>query len=308
MANCLTSRAASLYHVPWFLAYNGSMKLVLHREPAAFLSKTRSALRANEARNNLMLGVSLRLEEDVNYYGSSPFMATVEEHQLIAAALMTPPYNLIVFCAQQACKHAWDLLAAGLDESEWHPPGVLGETKHARAFAGSWEQCTAESHNSVMKQRVFALHEVVQTVKAPGFLRPAKMADLSLLHSWSCAFGTEALAGLQPQPAIEQTRERIQSGAYYLWENQKPVSMAALARPVGKGISIGAVYTPPTERRRGYASALVAELSRRMLDSEYEYCTLFTDLSNPTSNAIYQRIGYQPVCDYEMLRFVGGTS
>jgi len=57
------------------------------------------------------------------------------------------------------------------------------------------------------------------------------------------------------------------------------------------------VYTPPEFRGRGYASALVAALSQAMLDAGYHFCTLFTDLANPTSNHIYQAIGYQPVCD-----------
>jgi predicted GNAT family acetyltransferase len=32
-----------------------------------------------------------------------------------------------------------------------------------------------------------------------------------------------------------------------------------------------------------------------MLDSGLRFCVLYTDLSNQTSNAIYQRIGYQVV-------------
>jgi predicted GNAT family acetyltransferase len=33
---------------------------------------------------------------------------------------------------------------------------------------------------------------------------------------------------------------------------------------------------------------------------------LFTDLANPTTNAIYQQIGYRPVEDRVILRFSGG--
>jgi predicted GNAT family acetyltransferase len=85
--------------------------------------------------------------------------------------------------------------------------------------------------------------------------------------------------------------------------HDEPVSMAGSARPVGKGITIGLVYTPPEKRRKGYAAALVAALSQHMLDSGYEYCTLFTDLANPTSNEIYQRIGYRPIADYDTYLF-----
>ena len=53
----------------------------------------------------------------------------------------------------------------------------------------------------------------------------------------------------------------------------------------------------PDLRRRGYASNLVAELSRWLLDDGYEACFLYTDLANPTSNKIYTEIGYVRVGD-----------
>ena len=69
------------------------------------------------------------------------------------------------------------------------------------------------------------------------------------------------------------------------------------------GVRIGAVYTPPEHRRRGYATATVASLSRAMLDRGRRACYLFTDLANPTSNHIYAEIGYEPVCDVDEIRF-----
>ena len=63
------------------------------------------------------------------------------------------------------------------------------------------------------------------------------------------------------------------------------------------GVRIGAVYTPPEYRGRGHATACVAALSQRMLDTGLAFCFLYTDLSNPTSNSIYQRIGYHLVRD-----------
>ena len=77
------------------------------------------------------------------------------------------------------------------------------------------------------------------------------------------------------------------------------MSMAARARPMTHGVVVNAVYTPPEMRGRGYASACVGHLSQHLLDSGYQFCCLFTDLSNPTSNNIYQRLGYHPVCDYD---------
>jgi predicted GNAT family acetyltransferase len=86
-------------------------------------------------------------------------------------------------------------------------------------------------------------------------------------------------------------------GDVYLWQDERPVSMAQTSRPTRNGISVSFVYTPPALRRRGYATACVAELSRLLVASRYDYCTLFADLANDSANRMYRRIGYQPACD-----------
>ena len=98
-------------------------------------------------------------------------------------------------------------------------------------------------------------------------------------------------------------QQRIASGEIFMWDDGEPVSMAGSARPTRRGICINAVYTPHPQRKRGYASACVSALSQLLLNRGYEFCMLYTDLTNPTSNAIYQAIGYEPVIDSTMYRF-----
>jgi predicted GNAT family acetyltransferase len=69
------------------------------------------------------------------------------------------------------------------------------------------------------------------------------------------------------------------------------------------GARIGPIYTPPELRRRGYASALTADLTQMLLYRGSRFCFLFTDLANPTSNSIYQQIGYRPVADVDQWSF-----
>jgi len=89
-----------------------------------------------------------------------------------------------------------------------------------------------------------------------------------------------------------------------IWSHKgNPVSMAGYSGPTTNGIRIGAVYTPPTQRKKGYASACVAGLSQYLLDLGFQFCFLFTDLMNPTSNHIYQQIGYQAVSDVDTFEF-----
>jgi predicted GNAT family acetyltransferase len=73
--------------------------------------------------------------------------------------------------------------------------------------------------------------------------------------------------------------------------------MASYGGPTPNGLRIGSVYTPPEYRRRGYASACTAATCEFILASGRSFATLFTDLANPTSNRIYQAIGFEPVCD-----------
>jgi predicted GNAT family acetyltransferase len=133
-----------------------------------------------------------------------------------------------------------------------------------------------------------------------GQLRRATEADRELLINWFRKFGFEALGDSDPR-----TDERRVDGflnnnrGIYLWHAQQAVSMAGYNRSTPNGICISAVYTPPQHRRKGYASACVAALSQLLLDRGRKYCFLFTDLSNLTSNHIYQAIGYRAVCDMQ---------
>ena len=96
----------------------------------------------------------------------------------------------------------------------------------------------------------------------------------------------------------------ITGGQVFVWEHHgEPVSMAIKTRPIAHSITVSGVYTPPEYRRQGYATALVARLSQHLLDSGYKFINLFTDLGNPTSNSIYRKIGYHPVCDFRMVSF-----
>jgi predicted GNAT family acetyltransferase len=79
--------------------------------------------------------------------------------------------------------------------------------------------------------------------------------------------------------------------------------MAGWAGPTPRGVRINFVYTPPAHRGRGYATSCVAALTRHLLDPGKEFCFLFTDLANPTSNKIYRRLGYRHVCDFRDVRF-----
>jgi predicted GNAT family acetyltransferase len=272
-----------------------------------FLNRAQVWLEQNEALNNLMLGVALRVRDVAAYGQHPPYFAAVQEgERLVAAAIMTPPYNLIVASDQPDCAAAFRLVAGDLHASHWPLPGVNGPTTLSRTFAEVWATISGQRYAIRMHQRIFELRTVIAPHSPPGAMRMAQEEDLELLAHWVYAFVREA--GTTPQESLEETRlgvaGALQRGAYFVWDDQGLVSLAGRNRPTRRGISIGPVYTPPECRKRGYASALVAALSQQLLDEGKAFVTLFTDLANPTSNHIYQQVGFRPLADFDEYHFV----
>ncbi len=283
------------------------MRVTAHPSADEFLAVTRPALEENEAANNLMLGVCLRLQQYPERIKQQPFLATVgDETGLILAAMMTPPHKLVLYARRSEFTEALNALAHHLIASGWTPPGVHAAPDVAEAFAQCWASHANVSFVHGTRERIYELRQVIPPPPTPGALRLATAGDAALAAQWARAFTAEALPDemLSPDEARELIETRLLDQTLYLWENDgQAVSMAAVSRPTRHGITISLVYTPPAFRKRGYASACVAAISQRMLDAGYAFCALYTDLSNPISNHIYQAIGYRPVCDITEILF-----
>jgi uncharacterized protein len=131
-------------------------------------------------------------------------------------------------------------------------------------------------------------------------MRLATQADRQLVLDWSRAFEHESMPADAPGGRIEANVDRrlaSPTSGIALWENDEPVSLAGFGGRTPHGVRIGPVYTPPGLRRHGYASALVAHLTKFLLDRGSDFCFLYTDLANPTSNQIYQNVGYEFVAE-----------
>jgi predicted GNAT family acetyltransferase len=144
-------------------------------------------------------------------------------------------------------------------------------------------------------------------------MRRAEAGERPLLERWLREFQREALPHEQHEPErlrrIVDQRLHDPDGGFFLWEvGGEPVSFAGAGGRTPNGIRIGPVYTPAELRGRGYATTLVADLSRLFLERGLRFCFLYTDLANPTSNAIYERIGYVRVCASRQIAFVRRAS
>ncbi len=281
------------------------MRLRHFDDAAEFYQRTEAFLLAHEAEHNLLLGFGARLARHPDPDAQPPFLATVEDGgSIVLAAMMTPPHNLVLSRTDEPAALA--PLADELRRRYPALPGVLGPAGVSRAFAETWQWVSGQSYHPGVAQRIFQLDAVRPVEGMPGELRRATPADRDLVTDWLAAFHREALGEMPDRGTVERAADRrltSDTNALYLWHDGEPVSMAGISGPTPNGIRVNAVYTPPERRGRGYASACVAALSQRMLDSGRRHCFLFTDLANPTSNRIYQAIGYRPVCDVDEYRF-----
>jgi uncharacterized protein len=178
------------------------------------------------------------------------------------------------------------------------PPGVSGEAGSVARFAGSWTEHATSGARPRRGERIYEITDVSPPSVA-GSVQRAGDRDREMLTRWLEDFHVDA--GETPvQDPARTVADRVAAGQFWLWERDGPVAAAALTAPVAGVSRVQAVYTPPANRRQGYASALVASLSTITLDAGHR-CVLYTDLANSTSNSIYRAIGYRAVA--EVLRY-----
>ncbi len=270
------------------------MHITRYSNAQHFLRRAEPWLLEREAEHNLLLGIARQLAAGESPFEDPTYLATVDDDgEIFGCAFRTPPRK---FGITELPISAVPLLVE--DVAQMYPslPAVLGPEPPALEFGKQWTASVGGSYTVGMRQRIHVLTEVVKPVRpTPGCLRLAIEPDIPLLATWTGDFIREA--HLPEENREARTSELVRSRSFYLWDDTEPRTMVAATGPTPNGIRIGYVYTPPAFRGRGYASAAVASLSQRLLDAGRRFCFLYTDLANPTSNAIYQRIGYVPVRD-----------
>ncbi len=279
------------------------MKLTHCPSAEVFLDLALEPLLQDEEENNLILGISMRVREGRQYGDADPLFLVVHDgDELVAAAIRTPPHNMILHCREDRLQ-ALDVLADHLVEIGHALPGASGTVPIVDAFCKAWKKRTQQTAFLQVSQRIYALTRVIPPANVSGDLRWAQESDVPLLAKWFLGFCEEAVPSDPPTDPAMNVRRFIETGRLALWEDGRAVSMAGSSRGTPNGATVSAVYTPPEFRKHGYASACVAALSQALLADGNRFCTLYTDLSNPTSNKIYQDVGYRPIADCAMVGF-----
>ena len=278
-----------------------------HGSVDAFLSAAGSFLEVHEAENNLLFGICSTIRAAPHLFTDEPpTLASVADRtgRVVAATLRTPPWNQVLSWVDEL-----DATVALVEHLRDRPlPGVVGPKFASARFAAAWTAATGQPTRVEMAERIFRVERVVAPQRRPaGAWRIVEARDRDLIARWLIAFHDEATPESPPIPDPAGVADRLvaQVGRIgYVWEDGgEVVSLVGAGGETPNGVRIGPVYTPPERRGRGYASVLTAAASQDQLDRGRRFVFLFTDLANPTSNRIYQSIGYEAVCDVDQYRF-----
>ncbi len=280
-------------------------------DPVAFLDACRAHLAADPVLSTVIASVTDRVVEADQRglpRGEHPrwwAVARDDEGAVVGVAMRTAPFEPYPLYVLAMPDDAAVALARLLHERGEVVIGVNGALPAARTVADETARLTGGAVRVHEHLRLFELGELVAPAGPPGRLRLASADDAELAQAWFQAFGAAAAeqAGRDephqgPVLTLEEVLLRIEQEVIWLWEDEggERVHLTGANLPAYGVTRVGPVYTPLAHRGRGYASAAVAEISRRYVEQGVR-CCLFTDQANPTSNRIYQALGYEPVVD-----------
>ncbi|HSE52892.1 MAG TPA: GNAT family N-acetyltransferase [Gemmatimonadales bacterium] len=280
------------------------IRVVRYPGAAAFLTAAGEFLLSAESENNLILGIALELADQGPAPGFPTYFAAVYRGERIEGCAFSSVPDRLGITGMRG--EVIGSLAADASSVCREVTSVGGPEPVVAPFAAGFAASIGRQAVLGMRQRIHELRSVIPPVHpAAGRLRPARESEAGVLTPW--VGDMLALIG-DSREAADLARERIRGGNLFVWEDGEPVSMAGWTGKTPSGVRVNFVYTPAALRGRGYATAAVAALSQHLLDQGNRYCCLYTDLANPTSNAIYHRIGYRPIRDAALYRITSPAS
>ncbi|KQX65692.1 GNAT family N-acetyltransferase [Angustibacter sp. Root456] len=269
------------------------MDVVTGHDPRRFAERVRGFLAERPARHSVIL---TRLARALAGERAEPPQSELwwwveqPDGEVVGALMQTPPHGAYLTADDDAVVRA---LARAAWVARPDLRSVGGPDPSGQVFADEWVRRGGPSAEVVMRQRLLQVDELVEPPAPPGRHRLAGPADVPLLRGWGEAFTDEATPG---GARIDHVTARVAAGLLHVWEvDGRPVSMAAVTLPEAGVARVQLVYTPPQERGRGYAAACVAAVTREQLAEPGRTCMLYTDAANPTSNAVYERLGYRVI-------------
>lgn len=293
------------------------MELRFFDDPAEFFDVVGDVLAEQPVLSTVMAGVAERIrrqrEAGVPWPEGVPcwFAAVLDGDEVVGTAMRTAPFGEYPAYLMPMPDEAVHLLSKTLLARDEPVLAANGALPSVQVFCEDMAAATGKQAKIGQHTRLFELGDLVEPRPTAGRLRPGRLDEQPLIGSWYAAFMVDAdeQAGREPgespheSPTDEELARRIGTGRVFVWadEDDTPVNVTAATMPAYGVSRIGPVYTPKEQRGRGYASAAVYAVSKLLRDSGERPC-LFTDQANPTSNKIYEAIGYRPLVDMANLR------
>jgi RimJ/RimL family protein N-acetyltransferase len=283
------------------------MRVVTCSAPQPFLAQAEPLLKSDPFSTNVITTVTARIASGAVPNDAENRWHTIEgEHgQVIGVAMHTPPYHMFL---SRMSRDAVIVLAQEIAARGRELPGINGASESTAAFAEAWEAITGRSSRVDRSTRMYRLVDLVWPEAVVGGASPAESPESDMVAQWFAEFHDEAQPDAPVDDWTAMAQRRIESGDVHLWRTGGvPVALAAVSgAPVGVA-RVGPVYTPPSHRRNGYGSGVTAAATAAALMLGAQHVVLYTDLANPTSNSIYQAIGYRFDHDAEERSFQSPT-
>ncbi|AAU17005.1 GNAT family N-acetyltransferase [Bacillus cereus] len=268
------------------------IQLHVYEEVVNLKKEVISFLEKNEQENNLILGVLQMVQQPI-------FMGVAKQEEEVAVVfLQTEEKKQIIVATSEVMGVDIKELAKELTKVYPDIPGLIGNKKVVQRLAEEIAVLENKKTTVAMEQGIYELEQVKKKWTEEGIFREINSDELPVIEKWIYQFCEDVNLPTTKEEAEQTAHTLITNHRLFGLEIEgKLVSVAAKTRPTKNNITINFVYTPKEERKKGYASNCVAALSQRMLDEGYKTTTLYTDLANPTSNKIYQEIGYEQIAE-----------
>lgn len=276
------------------------MLLKKYKTADQYLQASKERLLEKELENNLILGICYQIAHQREVTKDYQFLNVVDDNKLVTSAISTP--LKIILASTEIEEGAVKLLADHISAYWYMQQGIVGPVIGVELFVRFFHK----NIHREMGLSLYSLSKFKHISMAEGRLVRANAIYRKQLIDWSVKFYHEIKSFPQKkEDAIQRLIDTlIDTMSLFCWvKAERPVSMAAIIRRTDHIAIVGMVYTPLEERGNGYALHCVKKLSEYIFTQGYSSCGLFTDKDYPISNKIYQKIGYEPVCDFLDVEF-----
>lgn len=270
----------------------------VYADPKTFWQEVSPHLRREESKNSLCLGLTYNFLTDRKgcFYQAALFEGSELLGAIVGSQYLTNR-NLLVTPVKDSTS-ARVLLEAFLRANlSVKVTGIIGETTTANFYRALFEQAGWQTKTN-MDQGIYKCTQVkLPQITKDLVFRFAELRDCTKLGQWIEDFHREAVPHDPPVIGVEAAQAKIDKKMIMVLERKgELLSMAGWSRDLGSSCSVNLVFTPPSQRKNGYGSIVTGLLTKHFLSQGKKEVSLYTDMSNPTSNKVYQEIGYELVC------------